>query len=572
MAYETLSDMFEDIASAIRDRSGKSGSIIATDFPDEIKKIVLEIGAEPDYSDSEPHSYATLSELFYDIAEAIRYKESSKGLIPAEDFADRIRALPYIYPEDRTISYDVVMAEGYDYPEGVDPNGTFQEVSAYAALVKSVFTKATIFNNSYSFDVNVPVGYTAKVYREYTNPVSFFVELTGDREDIEDESLRKSRIINAGYPLGTEPTYEWNGNNLGQLSKDSPPTFLSHATFEDDKVGQRPHLVVELTERNDVPVFDASRVVNHIGLSGRGSTGIDVGWTGSGYPDGNISTTDNWDWSKDTSLLHNIPLTKDPDGTYSYNWTFQTNSSNNMILDVFQVNLTPIQVPFIPETTSKEQDAEAAIGNPGTFAITKLSDGGEVKIRMIREFGSVPQRVYTVDFSKIKGNITVTNGNLHFRGNDPRCFIGPLTGIYTTSKDRVGLELYDDGWWEPELFYGTSRLFGDVGDYDNYGANVRFKLMEGYKNPTYSYSNGEIYPGTIESTRIETENGFEQTEKPDAIVPIIEGTVDEKYLNSSGKYLSGHIYGPDTDGWYYIRIIKKPDSNLVIATLSINAN
>lgn len=545
--------MFKDIADAIRTRSNTSENIIAANFPDAINEIVLELGEETIFPEFEPREYEYPYELFQDISDSIKHKEgSNNNLINAEEFANRIRKLPYIYPHDKYIFYEVKMASGTDWPEGISPKGTEDEVKAYDAFVKQIFDNTTSSGSYYTFHVNIPAGYTAKVYREYLETMSGIEELTGNIS------------VNEGYPLGTDVRYVWNGYDAS-IAEDSPSECIYDWTFDGNELINRPHLIVELSKKPvNIPVFDASVIVGYAGLNDRGSCGIDLGWTGSSYPDGNIQTIDNWKWSNNNAQsLRQRPMEANGDGTYTYNWTFQTNTVNGsmeLILDELFINQVPCELPFIPETMSKEQDAEAAIGTPGTYTYTELPDGGHVYVRLVRKFGS--QRVYTILFENVKSDVTVTYANLTYYYSDTHTLYIPLQGVYTNDKKIPSVDVWDEENWISISAGKTNLCFRQItGDKNNYYANIRFKLKDGYNNLRYDYCTSAEYPGYIESTRVETINGFADEQKSNAIISLED--FNEEQFNS------GHIYGPDKEGYYYIRINTAVSGSVPLSILKI---
>lgn len=95
---DNLHDFFEDLANAIREREGSSGLINPQDMAVRIAAIM----------DKEvtKNSRTTLRELLIDIADSIRLAEGSNALINPQDMSARVLALIkelYIHVPDEII-------------------------------------------------------------------------------------------------------------------------------------------------------------------------------------------------------------------------------------------------------------------------------------------------------------------------------------------------------------------------------------------------------------------------------------------------------------------------------------
>lgn len=98
----------------------------------------------------------------------------------------------------------------------------------------------TTVNQSYSFDVKIPAGYTAKVYR---NGIEITHNGTGNTN---------------GYPLGTEPVYKKNNDDTITPDMSSGPSSLVlEETFYDNDVTEEHNIEVELTRNTSTLTFDA---------------------------------------------------------------------------------------------------------------------------------------------------------------------------------------------------------------------------------------------------------------------------------------------------------------------------
>lgn len=99
--------------------------------------------------------------------------------------------------------------------------------------------RTTTVNQSYSFDVNIPAGYTAKVYRN------------------------GEEITHGNYPLGTEPIYTRNGNIITPDTSDGRPSSLVlKDTFYDNNVTEDRNIEVVLTFNTSTLTFDAHYWLN----------------------------------------------------------------------------------------------------------------------------------------------------------------------------------------------------------------------------------------------------------------------------------------------------------------------
>lgn len=176
--------------------------------------------------------------------------------------------------------------------------------------------------------------------------------------------------------------------------------------------------------------------------NGRGAVGKDE--YNSQHP-GNIAPEDgNWDWGSFEDGTKN--MTKDDDGTYRFEWTFQTNSSNNgYILDSLEMNGVLLTIPFKANTSET----------------TELTNGAKVTIKYVRDFNTSPiQRVYTVEITGARTDIVVTGGNFQIGTGSPELIPSSLTGVNTIIAE--------------EEEYQQSAPIIDA-------STVKFKLMDGYE-------------------------------------------------------------------------------------------
>ena len=457
---------------------------------------------------------------------------------------------------DYNLTYDVQMADGTNPPTGV--------------TVESVFggtNPATTTNGAVSFDVTIPYGYTAKVWREYLDGTNR-VELTGNRPAPDTD-----KTVNEGYDLGAEPVYKKEGNDVVLDSNNpSPSSYRISATFHDDHVTEDRHIVVELTKR-PAPKFITQHWTGTIYADGRGGTGTDAGWNGnSTHKSGNIQPDDNYGWKKDDIIMDEI----DSDTyTYSTTWTFQTSTGTGhpFLLDSLEFNGVALNIPYVP-TSSYGRDIETGQGyrhvedatsttptaeddlaqvraitedqkiTAGSLRKTTLPDGTVVAIELVRYWGK--QRVYTVTITGAHSNITITGGNLMQYGSGAEEFI-PSASV---GIDANNIESYYNGDWvtRPAAEAVVSQGPDDDSSFHNF--NIRFKLEIGYEMPFYTWINA--------STNETVEKG--------ETVPLDTLTVDQSADSKK-------VYGPDDDGWYYIHLNEKPENKTgkKVYTLNLSA-
>lgn len=430
-----------------------------------------------------------------------------------------------------------------------------------------------------SFDVTIPYGYTAHVYREYEDGTP--------RVDLTSKNVDEDHRVNDGFPLGMEPLY------TSTTSKDlnnGPSDMRVSATFFANHITENRRIVVELEKRTVDPIFDAHYWLATGNANGRGATGYedekskgDPSNTGNG----NLNPEDrNYVWgvlAKDPTTLssaeekiYNTYWARQDDGTYSLQWIFQTNNGDSFLLNSLEMNGVTISLPYVPEEIQGSSGG-AGKGAEGTYAETTLPDGAVVKVRFAREFGSNPQqRVYVITITGARANITITGGNLFMLAKGaPEYVARPLTGVYAgdIGKEEFGYFGLDRNWHthpmslvqvqSPDSGDASRTDFTD-GDSTRYGANIRFKLQEGYELPVYSWIQ------RMSDSVLEGNADKEGKQKADSVIKW-----EDAASNLAGdKLKTSCIYGPDQEGWYYIRLEKAPgygDSKTKMLTLSITA-
>ena len=471
------------------------------------------------------------------------------------------------------------------------------------------------------------------------NDSRYVVDLTAQRY-----GDKKSHTVNRGNPIGMEPVYDEDGkvsgktpgvNNgkYGMLEKvdgvTKPTTRLFATTFYEDDMTTDLYVKLVLTRlyngTTKVPVFDARPFMNtdNSGQGNRGTTAqVASGADQRSQMDGNIESADNWGWQSNNEEIggtikqKTIKMTWDEKtNSYSYTWTFQTNSSDDYPLDRMVLNNVEINIPVKPLDAWWQQDIDAGMGlgnydkttNKGidkkgtspyhpdeptlleegvNCTTLTMSDGTTIKLIYVRYFntGDNPQRVYQLQITNAHSNVHITQANLfqHASGANEIAVSG-IRGVYTTKDDVADISYYstkDDPWLQdifpdnPIDVFDNGYQFDSKGDVNLYGANIRFKMMDGYDSPEYGIRLVDQGAAEHQSTYVWEYDAEKKTYiqtnrmKEDAVVPWEtveaerlklekEGKTEGSYLKKDGNrwvLQVGHIYGPAADGWYYIHL------------------
>ena len=521
-------------------------------------------------------------------------------------------------------SYEIRMADKDGKIIGEDISGTLSpekdkdgNLLTWEQFVFGGQNPSSTTNGAISFPVTIPYGYTAKVYRYNYNEeteewLKDYTELTGDRGDLKEEpDQQEAKIVNEGYALGTEPTYKGDTKGV-YLAENSPSAKRMSAVFFDDQIKQNRRIVVALIPDEKDPIFDAHWWLQtgnaSDGSTGRGTVAKNEKVTNPEDKDdwwyepklmnrtdgkgGNIESEDGWNWNssnnpsnafnKDPGTLggdaennYGMHWYKDKDDTWTLVWAFQTNSSNDFIMNSLELNGTYIDIPFKPHYNwvgdINGYDQEAGNSKEEYTKTATLPDGAKVELTYYRYFFTSvvprnPQRVYILTITGARSNVTITGGNLMQYGNGAPEYVATVLSGVTAKEDGVDSFGYYSNYntWEiqnkvtiqvQEKFNSptAAQLKGTTnfdGDPNRYFANLRFQLQTGYENPVYLWQD-RVSGDDLEGNR--SENG---TQKDGSIIPWSDVS---QYLDGD-KLKTGYIYGPvvEDDGeWYYIRISEK---------------
>ena len=461
----------------------------------------------------------------------------------------------------------------------------------------------------YAFTATAPDGYTLAFYLASDVDESG-TWINGSAQLVTPEGYTgepgKYTGVNQGWALGMEPVYVHNGDKLMPYEKAGPQQLITTGTFYNNDV-TADRIVVAVLRKKEAPKFDAYSYFHQVDANGgyhgidnnvadRGTTSLrtvkakikgtdtevtipydyeDVYlWANNGdsvydyfennssmggaskgnLQAGNIATGDGWDWrgTGDTvkKLLQDTMTLNEEDGTYSFQWTFQTNSgqgARGFLLDTLEINRVAITIPFFTknyknnnggyngeEYPAPNPEPDGPGGIRSWFAYTELPDGATVKVELLMAFNALVQRVYRITVTGAKNNVTVTNMNVMMYGTGAaEIAVYELDGITgATDKDedgntggvrRTAVQYYNGKTqnWSDNIIRGEVIIENDGGGTDfnggdtNYGgANIRFKLANGYSNPCY----------LLETSRNGTIDGQASIKRDDGVGGLIRGT------------------------------------------------
>lgn len=463
-------------------------------------------------------------------------------------------------------------------------------------------------DGAYSFDVSTPFEYEVRLYRQKGNDIG---QYTGKGANLMD-----GYSINDGYPLGAEPVYESAENKLLPNTAKGPSAMTTRATLYNNLV-MEDRVVIAVVTRKAVPKFDAYRLLPSTNnTSGRGCSAyvrikakikgtneeVEIPydyedlylWANGGnskydyyadsrslgptsslghVKDGNIATADGYRWNNkydgvsDADMYYNAA-----DGTYSYQWTWQTNNDDAFVLDTLEINGVAIPIPYLPKQSIHAGTIEASTVNgvKGYTAEAKLPDGAVVKVEQLMAFATRPQRVYRFTITGARSNVTLTNMNLFQSASGaPEVSVYSIEGVYADYTDRVdpaqspSMQYYDKfGNWTrsvlADVLVDTTEGINYNGDAESHYASIRFKLADGYGSPYYICESP--YTGIVDgqATAVRSADGTvtPNVDRIRKMSDLADGeAMDPQYIYQGG------------DGWYYIRLTGHPNDKFVLLTI-----
>lgn len=440
------------------------------------------------------------------------------------------------------------------------------------------------------------------------------------------ERMSKHLLLNDGYALGTEPKYTAaaNGAFISPNLADGPATFTVNATFYNSLVRENRTVIAVLQENSLKPYFNTPIVGKSNNTNDRGTSAkmvydgdkeyaytykygvkwydyekelkyyLDNKWTGNndrGNEIGNLYTADSWGWNSspgygDTESERNHVMYNMGDDTYFFQWTFQTNNSaGGYTLDTLAVNGLSMKLPFLPHYSSPADKYPVAAGPDGMNGYKTtltLPDGATVSLEFVAQFHENPQqRVYRITVEHAKSDVSITGMNLMQGNGASEVALLELVGVYAPEADGTqksqsepAIQIYTtkDQWVRNTTAAiivnnndenGGTYYTRPTGKDNQYGANIRFKSIEGYGNPYYLFE--ATKDGVINEQASATRNPV-----TDEITDHDNVSYLSDFISSGGTELEpGVVYKDDTndDGWYYIRLTGQGDYRIGLLTI-----
>ena len=524
-------------------------------------------------------------------------------------------------PIEHTLEYEVHMGtlNGADITNdkiNVNVLGT-DLTDTWKNIVFSTSRPNKTDGSAYSFTASAPYGYT----------VEFYLVKTTDEESGNDTGVKtwgtpsallsveandqgnptgSFKEVNGGWALGMEPDYK-NGTKAEATiipSSRGPSTLTMSGTIFNNGVHHDRKIIAVVHKNEDpfflfAPLYHGTTNVNGRGASAKSSIyGKKKGtndkiqipydfedlylWSkgeSSRYDyyensdstggasignirDGNVAASNgSWNWDYASAPL---AMTKDPtDGTYSYQWTWQSNSGNDgHTMDSLEVNGVAIIIPFY---SKYEAGSTTPAAHKRWYTETVLPDGAKLLVEHLMTFSGGKQHVYRFTVTGARSNVTISAMNLMQGTGAPEFVTYQLTGV-TNDSGLTAVEYFSKlNQWistpQGNINVNTNANGIDFGgDNSINGASIRFKLADGYSSPYYLW---EATKDGVISKQASAERDAEGNVILTDLNPVIS------LEGFSGTMDSEHVYGPDKDGWYYIRVTTQ--NNYKIALLTIGA-
>lgn len=446
-----------------------------------------------------------------------------------------------------------VLSDTSKGPEELITTGTFynNDVQGDRIVVAVLRKKATPEFNAYTLFKGIDKngnGHTVD-HVSTRGSIALPYVVTSDGEtvpyDFEDVYLSvKDRRDEDGNPL-YEHTYKFNGNNIvGKYTKND-------------------------VERN----------------SSANKTNLQAGNTANG---------DGWGWNNANLNNERKPLildtmTQEEDGTYSFQWTFQTNSgSGGYILDTLEINRTGIAIPFYAKYSESGNNSEYPApqadrlpnypddpknmdmgGLLTWWTRSALPDGTIVMVEYLMNFSGGTQRVYRITVTGATNDITITSMNLMQGTGAKEIAVYQLDGITgateknpdgtTSGIRRTAFQYYGDNpaKWSGNINRGAvvvesgsdgTHYYPQETDEKHGGANIRFKLASGYSSPAYLF---EAKSGAVidNQASVQRDSGGaldRSTQSP--VVPYVSDGTDP-YMRYGTDGTPYPVTAPDRDAY-----------------------
>lgn len=441
-----------------------------------------------------------------------------------------------------------------------------------------------------------------------------------------------------GFPLGKEPEYSYySGDGFNVFADEKGPASLTmNDTFYNHFVRANRMITAVLKPRkvDETPMFDVSNILsNSDGAKDRASSATerfglqsiqpytklqdfsgdyydaDYLWHSESDHGGltehpidyhysvyaNVENDGNWGWNKEDATFKGNSMQMKPSergGTYYYSYVFQTNGNGGpFTLDALEVNGIPVYVPYYPKYRYDNGGQTAEDVKRPYFTETKLQDGSTFTVEYLMLFGGSNQRVYRFTVTGARQNVTVTGLNLMTGGGSPEFSVYSLSGVYDGVGDQTDLAIqyyHVNGYWATG-YQANVVVTSDGspksgirtgGDGAMYGANLRFKIADGYGSPYYMWVDTKDEPINNQTSlpyKVD-ENGNKTLDigNPNRIVNWSE--VKQKpsdWTDERGYLKSQYIYYMDDSnnddyGYYYIHVAQPgelPDSRICLLTV-----
>ena len=472
--------------------------------------------------------------------------------------------------------------------------------------------------SAYSFTASAPYDYTVEFYLVKTTDEENGAGSSGERTWgtptalLGMDSAGSFNTVNGGWALGMEPDYKSNTAMEGGAIRPSnrgPSTLTMSGNIFNNNV-HHDRKIIAVVHQNDLPTFFVAPIYHgtnnvyergtsaytqvrtadgqlvdydyedvYLWASGQQSKyqykDSDATITGGGKGNiavGNIATNDGWNWSTGSSHQYKdgpVSMTREADGTYSYQWTWQTNnSSGGYTMDSLEINGVAVTIPFFPKRSLRgDYQTGTSGGSTAWYTEADIGNGIHVKVEFLMVFnGGTPQRVYRITATGARSNVTISAMNL-IMGTGAAEFVAyQFTGV-TDNNGATAVEYYSGkNTWNSTLqgsitvHQNDNGINFSNGDTSLHGANIRFKLADGYASPYYLW----------ESTQAGIISGQASAKRDGDGNVILTNLNPVISLDDVGDGMdSQHIYGPDDEGWYYIRVTTQ--ENYKVALLTIGA-
>lgn len=477
--------------------------------------------------------------------------------------------------------------------------------------------------SAYSFTAYAPYGYTVEFYLVKTKDEENGSN-TGEKEWGDPTALLgKSSAgtftnVNSGWALGMEPDYingSQNGATILPNTVNGPPTLTMSGNIFNNNV-HHDRKIIAVVHENDAPTFLVAPLnKNTNNVSKRGTSAhtqvktIGGSYVPYDYEDvylwsrgeksryaydindpnlsyagkdnlakGNVATCDKWQWQFKAPYNNKVAMQQETDGTYSYQWTWQTNSDEGgYTLDALEINGVAVTLPFFPKRSLHSDYTTGTSGGSTAWRTeTNLPNGIHIKVEFLMVFHpeNPPQRVYRITATGARSNVTISAMNLITGNGAPEFSAYQLAGVTDGAGNVSTIEYYLKQANNPETqwrqahqgnIYVDSNENGEnvginfSGDDNIHGANLRFKLADGYASPYYLWE-GMLTADTIQGQASiardhTTGEVIYDTMNPVKQLSEAEGPLDPQY-----------IYAGD-DGWYYIRVTTQGDNKVALLTI-----